>query len=194
MSSQYPDEVQARSISSEYARRNPESNIEGRFAALECGTYVSFLLEIDADRKSVRSAAFRSNGCGWMIAAADVLAERLNGRRFADLHGLEFSELARNVVDTLCEFPAARRHCLTTCIEAIKQAFGEFRRRQLEEFAGEKALICTCFGVSEDTIEKAIVSRRPMTVADVGALTRAGTGCGSCQFLIQELIDAAGGA
>jgi NifU-like protein len=71
----------------------------------------------------------------------------------------------------------------------LQDAFADFRAFQIEEFAGEKALICTCFGVSEERIEKAITENNLQTVEEVGEFCRAGTGCGSCQPLIQEIID-----
>jgi NifU-like protein len=56
---------------------------------------------------------------------------------------------------------------------------------------GEAALICTCFGVTDDRIREMIASRRARTVRQVGELTNAGTGCGSCQMLIREILDGA---
>ena len=71
----------------------------------------------------------------------------------------------------------------------MHRAFSGLRARQIEEFTGEKALICTCFGVSEETIEKAVAANKLETVEDVIDVCNAGGGCGSCRFLIQEIID-----
>jgi assimilatory nitrate reductase catalytic subunit len=40
--------------------------------------------------------------------------------------------------------------------------------------------ICACFGVGLQTLHGAIASRRVTTVAEIGAVLRAGTNCGSC--------------
>ena len=88
------------------------------------------------------------------------------------------------------EFPPDRHQCATVCIEALRGAFADFRIRQIEEFQGEKALICTCFGVSEETIESHIRKCRLETVDEVARACNAGSGCGSCRMLIQEIIDA----
>jgi assimilatory nitrate reductase catalytic subunit len=40
--------------------------------------------------------------------------------------------------------------------------------------------ICACFGVGLHTLHSAVASRRLTTVAEVGAMLRAGTNCGSC--------------
>jgi NifU-like protein len=161
----------------------------GVAAALECGTNVRFALDIDEGSKQVRAIVMRSNGCGYMLAAANVVRDLVAGKDLIELHGLNAEELFRAIVSELGQFSSYRRHCATTAIEALRNAFAEYRRRRLEEFSGDKALICTCFGVSEEAIETAVESADVRTISDVGRLTRAGTGCGSCQMLIQEIID-----
>ncbi|RMG02109.1 MAG: (2Fe-2S)-binding protein [Acidobacteria bacterium] len=73
--------------------------------------------------------------------------------------------------------------------DALKSAFAELRRKQIQEFSGEKALICTCFGVSEETIESVVKEMAAETIEQVIEACRAGSGCGSCRPLIQEIID-----
>ncbi len=53
--------------------------------------------------------------------------------------------------------------------------------------------ICNCHAVDKGTIVQAIKLGKA-TVGAVGDCTRAGTGCGSCQGLLQGLIDGCGGA
>lgn len=125
-----------------------------------------------------------------MIAAVDVLCEWLEGRALADLHGLSDRELRETVAGRLDEFPASRRQCADVVYEALRAAMAEFRRRRIEEFQGEKALLCTCFGISEETIAAAIAEKNLREISEVTELTRAGSGCGSCRMLIAELLDA----
>ncbi|MET0752418.1 MAG: (2Fe-2S)-binding protein [Pyrinomonadaceae bacterium] len=134
-------------------------------------------------------AKFKTNGCGFLVAAADILAEKVSGKKLTELHGLDESELRAEIEAKLETFPENRRHCAKLCLDALHHAFSEFRSFQIEEFAGEKALICTCFGVSEETIEKVVVEKSLQTVEEVTDACNAGGGCGSCQFLIQEIID-----
>ena len=122
-----------------------------------------------------------------MIAAADVLAENIIGKELAELHGLE--NLETQIETELGKFAANRQHCLKLAIETLQAAFNDFRSAQLEEWSGEKALICTCFGVSEETIEKVIAENYCENVEEVSHFCNAGSGCGSCQILIQEIID-----
>ena len=40
--------------------------------------------------------------------------------------------------------------------------------------------ICACFGVGLQTLHRAIAGKRLTSVAEIGAVLRAGTNCGSC--------------
>jgi NifU-like protein len=167
------------------------ANATGTAAAIECGTYVKFYLELDGGKKIVERVEFRSNGCGFMVAAADVVADLVRGKRLTELHGLGQAMIVSGIEVSLGAFPKVREHCLATCIEALRAAFEDLRARQIEEFAGEKALICTCFGVSEESLSLLISQIANITVEQVGERCNAGTGCGSCQSIIQELLDLA---
>jgi len=160
----------------------------GKSAALECGTYVIFEMSIEPESKCIEKISYKSNGCGFMIAIADVLAGEFEGRRLTELNSLT-DEPRQLTLDTLGKFPSERLHCANAVFEALRDAFADFRRRRIEEFAGEKALICTCFGVTEEMIERVISKHSATTVDEVGEICNAGTGCGSCQMMIQEMIE-----
>lgn len=126
-----------------------------------------------------------------MIAAADVLAEMLRGRELIGLGGLKTDSIAAEIRDRLGRFPSRREHCGEAAIDAVRSALANYRDHRLEEFQGEKALICTCFGVSEETIANLIAENNLTDVTEVSAISRAGSGCGACQMLIREMLDAA---
>lgn len=124
-----------------------------------------------------------------MLAAADVLAESVKGKRLSDLHGLSDPILKMQVARALGDIPGDRNECVKAAIGALRAAFVDHRSRLVEEFRGERALICTCFSVSEETIESHIASGSLETVEEVGDACAAGSGCGSCRMLIQEILD-----
>ncbi len=181
----YPLKISERFVNPKNAGRTKFANAIGTNATFVCGCAVRFTLQIE-ERKIV-DAKFQTNGCGFMIATADWLAENIIGKELAELHGLE--NIENLIAEKLGQFPENREHCLKLAIETLQAAFNDFRSAQLEEFIGEKALICTCFGVSEETIEKVIADNYCQTVEEVSRLCNAGSGCGSCQPLIQEIID-----
>ncbi|HSK71642.1 MAG TPA: iron-sulfur cluster assembly scaffold protein [Pyrinomonadaceae bacterium] len=185
----YPQEISRIFNSPKNVGKAENTNAVGTGASFVCGAAVRLFLRIEKDTKEILEARFRTNGCGFTIAAADVLAEKILGKKLTELHGLEKESLQAEIEAELDKFPGNRKHCLEICIEALQAALADFRAFQIEEFAGEKALICTCFGISEEAIEKIIAENEIEMVEEVTEISNAGGGCGSCQFLIQEMID-----
>lgn len=52
------------------------------------------------------------------------------------------------------------------------------------------AIVCSCMGVGINTITEAVTRHGCTSVEAVGALTRAGTNCGSCRAEIRGIVDA----
>ena len=185
----YPEKISQSLTSLRHNKPNIDANAAATAANFSCGSFVRFSLSIDTETRAINGVSFSSNGCGFMLAAADELAEHISKKNLTDLHGLADAELNKHIQTHLSEFPANRHECLTTCIEALRAAFADHRTWQIDEFKGERALICTCFGVSEDTIENLIVKESLATVDQVANICNAGSGCGSCRMLIQEMLD-----
>ncbi len=82
-----------------------------------------------------------------------------------------------------------REHCSKLACDALLAAIREYSDAARDEWAGDEALICTCFFVSERTIEREIATRGLTTVAEVTRACNAGGGCGSCHQLIQEILE-----
>ncbi len=119
-----------------------------------------------------------------MIAAADEMLDHLNGCDITVTGGFE-----TEFQDRVSELPAERRQCVAVVCEAIRAALADRRLRLMDEFNGDDALICTCFGVGEMRVRKAIRREALDTVDEVAAATNAGSGCGSCRMLLQEILD-----
>lgn len=191
MSSVYTDKVQARINDLRAGGRVGGANAVGTNGCFGCGGVLRISLRIDPATKEIVRAGFQANGCGYMMAAADVLAEAIKGKQLTDLHGLGNGEIETAVENELGSFPAERCRCREICFETLKAALADFRALQLESFQGDKALICTCFGVAEDEVELVIESKSLTTVESVTDACNAGGGCGSCRPLIQEILDTA---
>ena len=188
----YPKSIAALLESVRCAGESGSESSSGRAVRFECGGFVRVSLQIDKTAGAVVDARFGTSGCGYMAAAAEAACRRLVGKPLADLNGLESVEKALAAV--LGSIPANRSGCVSAMMIALRDAFNEHRERRVEEFAGERALICTCFGISEDTVTACIESIDPESVDQVSSACRAGSGCGACRMLIQELIDVRSGA
>jgi NifU-like protein len=185
----YPPKISEKLNAARNAGRAFEATSAGTNATFVCGAVLRFTLQIDRETKEVRQAKFKTNGCGYAVASAQVLAEKIVGKFLTELHGSDKSLLRREIESELEAFDPHRKHCLEPAVEALHEAFADFRHVQIEEWTGEKALICTCFGISEATIEQTIESESLQTVEEVTASCAAGGGCGSCQPLIEDILE-----
>lgn len=184
----YPAKVLERCRELRFAASCRDADASGRAANFDCGCVVSFSLKVDEDSGEIK-AGYRSNGCGYMLASADILAETVGERQLSELHGLEKQELMAIINRELDGLPGSRENCALASIDALRAAFAELRAARIQEFRGERALVCSCFGVSEDTIEALIADSSIKTTDDIADACNAGSGCGSCRMLIQEMID-----
>jgi NifU-like protein involved in Fe-S cluster formation/bacterioferritin-associated ferredoxin len=183
----YPQKIGEISLSPEFAGDCSDENASGKSASFVCGSFVRFGLRVDPDAKRIEDIRFATNGCGFAIAAAETLAAEFRGAGLTDLHGT--NQIEELTSSKLGHVPSERSHCIEVVIDAVRAALADYRERLIEEFQGEKALICTCFGVAEETIVSVIEQHRIKDLAEFSEFSNAGSGCGSCQMLIRELID-----
>jgi NifU-like protein len=158
----------------------------GRAASLICGAHVRFSIQVD-ECHGVSQAKFKAAGCSVLIAATSLLTEQV-----ANISTAEAAVIGQKPDDLKRYFPDLepdREHCPRLACDALLAAIREYSDAARDEWVGDEALICTCFFVSERTIEHEIAARELKTVAEVTRACNAGGGCGSCHQLIQEILD-----
>lgn len=185
----YTEEINARAASPRFAGEVAGADAIGTAASMYCGSFVRYFLAIDHESLVITDIKFRSNGCGYAVAAAELLAEKMSGKPLTDLAGFQIGDAIGSIEREFGEYPAGRQQCAEMCFDAFRDGLNMFRASRLDDFGGESALICTCFGVDEAAIERAITQSGVETISDVAAMTSAGAGCGSCRMLIQTMID-----
>ena len=161
-----------------------EPSFVGRAASLSCGAHVRFSIQVD-EVQAVSQARFRAAGCNVLVAAASMLTERVTGLTTAD--AAVIGQAPEAFVARLQA--AGSERCVEMACEALLDAIREYSNAARDDWAGDEALICTCFFVSERTIEREIQARGLTTVAEVTNACNAGGGCGSCHQLIQEILE-----
>jgi NifU-like protein len=85
--------------------------------------------------------------------------------------------------------PPGRHHCAALACQAVVAAIQSYSDSVRAEWLGDEALICTCFCVSESTIENAIQQHKLRTIAEVTKACNAGAGCRSCYSLIEDILE-----
>ncbi len=186
MVSFYPIKISERFNQPKHIGRLKSANASGKSAAFICGSIIKFNLTIE--NKQIIAVKFQTNGCGFLIATADFISETIENTALIEFDKVHLKLIVER---DLGAFPQNREHCIQICFDGLQDAFNDYRTSQLKEFVGEKALICTCFGVSEEEIETLIAKNSLENVEEVSQICNAGSGCGSCQPLIQEIIDSA---
>jgi len=166
-----------------------EPGFIGRAGSLTCGAAVHLSVQIDAEQ-NISEARFRAAGCEVLVASLSILTQRVQGLSTAAAAAI--AQVPTDLVSEL-EINPDRQPCVHLACDALLTAIREYSNAARDEWNGDEALICTCFFVSEQTIEREIKGRGLTTVAEVTTACNAGGGCGSCQPLIQEIIDTSQG-
>lgn len=163
----------------------------GQASSFMCGAALRITLRIEMPGYRLADAKFQATGCGYLIAAASLLTEMIQGLRLAEAESVAATpELCDALIIKHCvNVPSDRRHCIALCREALQDALRNYRQTALTAWQGADSYICVCFSVSEKTIQETIAHGALHTIAEVTAKCNAGAGCGSCRSLIQDLLD-----
>ena len=181
----YPEQVREHFLNPRNVGEIADAEAAGNAGSFVCGALLRFTLKINSATQRISNVKFKATGCGYLIASASIITELIRGMKVGEAAALKEEELVREVG----EVPSYKTHCISLCREALHAAAVHYRQTTLEEWTGDEALICTCFGVSENSIETVIQSNRLRTIEQVTRACRAGAGCGSCQPLIQDILD-----
>lgn len=184
--SYYPDRINEHFLNPRNVGEVRDADATGEAGSLSCGAILRLSLKIDAGQQRITDAKFKATGCGFLIASASVLTETIHELAISRAASLEDNA----ITDWFEELPFDRQHCAALCREALLKALANYHNATRgEEWVGDEALICTCFGVSEKTIEHVIRTRSLGTVEQVTRACHAGGGCQSCHPLIVDILD-----
>lgn len=157
---------------------------------MTCGATLRVCLSIDQSRR-ITEAKFKAAGCSFLVAAASFLTGEIKGESSGEVAALMQSPL-NSISQALGEIPEEKSHCVALVCDAVLAAITSYSDSAREEWQGDEALICTCFCVSERTIESAIEAGGLRTIAEVTKACNAGGGCRSCYSLIEDMLISAG--
>lgn len=185
--SYYPESISRHFLRPRNVGAVADADTVAETGSFTCGAVVRLSLKVDPETQRITDARFKAVGCGYLIAAASVMMDITRGLTTAEAAAL--SELfPERVAEQFGELPSERQHCVALCVEALHEAITRYSQLVREEWTGDDALICTCFGVSEKRIERAISEKNLRTVREVTRACNAGGGCHSCHPLIEEML------
>ena len=186
--SYYPDGINQHFLEPQHVGDVENAEARAESGSFTCGAVLRLSLKIDKETQRILDAKFKAAGCGHLIASASVTAEIIRGLTTA-----EAATASTLLQETLMEYfgtpEREKAHCSLLCSEALREAVVNYSQRVRDEWTGEEALICTCFGISEKRIEQVITDKSLRTVREVTRECNAGAGCGSCRPLIEEILE-----
>ena len=162
-------------------------NFVGRGASLACGAVVSMSLHVDESQR-ITDAKFKAAGCSVLVGSTSLLIDEILGKTTA-----EAAALARKTNGLTAEVLPRGSECAALAAEALVSAIRSYSGAARDEWEGDDALICTCFCVSEQTIEHEIQTKNLKTLSEVTAACSAGGGCRSCYSLIEDILEEVNG-
>lgn len=164
---------------------NPDG--AGSAALVTCGAVLRVSLSVDSNQR-ITAAKFKVTGCSYLVATCSILSEVLNGKTTGAAAVLCQKP---DVVDAMMgnDLPEDKADCIALACKGFIAAIRNYSDAVRSEWSEDEALICTCFAVSERTIETAVRTGRLRTIAEVTQASNAGAGCRSCYPLIEEILD-----
>ncbi len=159
----------------------------GIAGSLLCGALVRVTLRID-DARTINAIRFKVAGCSRLVAACGAISETAKSMSTADA-ALWAQSSKANAPELLGPAPPGREHCAKLAGDALLSAVRSYSEALRTAWQGDDSLICSCFGVSERTIEQEVRMHQMSTIEEVTEACKAGAGCHSCYPLIQDILD-----
>ncbi len=182
----YTDTVREHFLNPRNAGDMPDADAVGEVGSLACGDALKLFLKINADNV-ITDAKFQTFGCASAIASSSALTEMVKGKTVDEALQLTNKDIAA----FLGGLPKEKMHCSVMGQEALEAAIRRWKGEPPVPHTHEGRLVCTCFGVTEEQIVKAIQENHLTSVEEVTNYTKAGGGCGNCLEEIQQILTAA---
>jgi NifU-like protein len=156
----------------------------GEVGSLACGDALKLTFKLDENGK-IKDAKFKTFGCASAIATSSVLTDMLKGLTIEQAAKITNKDIA----DYLGGLPEQKMHCSVMGREALEAAIENYKSGGKKKHELEGRVICTCFGVTENEIERVIRENDLTTVEQVTNYCKAGGGCGGCHGEIEKIIE-----
>lgn len=155
----------------------------GEVGSMACGDALKLMFKLDS-RGRIADVKFQTFGCASAIASSSALTEIIKGMT------LEEAEKVNNqdIVNYLGGLPEQKMHCSVMGREALEAAIENFRTGRVEKKIIEGDVICHCFGVTDQEIERVVRDNQLTTVDQVTNYCKAGGACGSCKDDIAKIL------
>lgn len=162
----------------------PNADGTGEVGSMACGDALKLTFKLDAAKKKIVDAKFQTFGCASAIASSSALTEIIKGMDLDSAARVTNQDIAKY----LGGLPEQKMHCSVMGREALEVAIHNYKTGGTAKRILEGKVVCTCFGVTEEEIERAIRDNDLTTVEQITNYTKAGGGCGHCKPDIETIL------
>jgi len=155
----------------------------GEVGSLACGDALKLTFKLGQDGR-IAEAKFQTFGCASAIASSSALTELIKGMTLEEAGRVTNQDIA----NCLGGLPEQKMHCSVMGREALEVAIHNYCTGDTTKKILQGKVVCTCFGVTEEEIERTIRENNLTTVEQVTNYTKAGGGCGHCKGDIEKII------
>jgi len=181
---EYTDKVKEHFFNPRNVGEIKDADGVGEVGSLACGDALKLTFKLD-EKGRIADAKFKTFGCASAIATSSVLTEIINGMTIDEAARVT----NRDIADYLGGLPEQKMHCSVMGREALEAAIDNYRTGGTKKHELEGKVVCTCFGVTENEIERVVRENDLSTVEDVTNYCKAGGGCGGCKDEIEKIIE-----
>ncbi len=179
---EYTDKVKDHFLNPRNAGVIDDADGVGEVGSIACGDALTFYFKLDENGK-IKDATFQTFGCASAIASSSALTEIVKGLTLEEAKNITNDDIA----EYLGGLPKEKMHCSVMGREALEKAIACHLNEPEQEVDGQ--IVCECFGVTDNEIERVVTENKLETIEDVTAYVKAGGGCENCHDSIQEIID-----
>jgi NifU-like protein len=178
---EYTDKVKEHFLNPRNVGKIEDPDGVGEVGSLACGDALKLTFKLD-DQERIQDAKFQTFGCASAIASSSALTEMIKGKTLEEAARITNQDIA----DYLGGLPKEKMHCSVMGRDALEKAIAHYRGQPEVPVEGE--VVCECFGITDQEIERAVRENGLRTVEDVTGYTKAGGGCESCHEKIEDII------
>ncbi|HLX59667.1 MAG TPA: iron-sulfur cluster assembly scaffold protein [Planctomycetota bacterium] len=154
-----------------------EKLLAGDSGNIARGDAIRVTLRVRASDERILDARFQNFGTGMPIASGSCFCSMIVGKTLDEALRVSAEDLDRE----LDGLPELRHRRMVLVLDAFDNALRKYRGQPpRKKSAPGEPLVCYCFQISENSVERAIRLRGLKTIEELANATKAGAGCHTC--------------
>ncbi len=162
-----------------------EKLLTGNSGQIARGDAMRVTLRVSMAGERILDARFQNFGTGMPIASGSCFCAMIVGKTLDEALHVTAEDLDRE----LDGLPELKHRRMVLVLDAFDAGLRQFRGQPpREKSVPGEPLVCFCFQISENSVERAIRLSGLKTVAEVSNATKAGAGCHTCHPDLDALL------